>query len=219
MTDTIIDARFEGQVVTFTVKKTDGQQIRKKVRIDQFIDLIQTATDSCRFRRIGHIPDGLVDFSIGDRAGHFKAVFMVPAGIRMLPYYGEVFTVPFPETVFFLSTQSGRVVESKVFSKKGSRLYHYPFGNVYSDGRICWGGTSLPSVQAISDMKKIPALFYGGDTNNDLYQVGTNVIRKDIFTHQRGLIHALKDLQEFPTEWLVPIDGTTFDAEVDSYLV
>lgn len=219
MAETIIDARFEGQVVTFTVKKNDGQQIRKKVRIDQFIDLIKTATNSCRFRRIGPIPDGLVDFSIGDRAGYIKAVFSVPAGVRMLPYYGEIFTVPFPETVFFLSTQSGRIVESKVFAKKGNLLYHYPFGNVYSDGRICWGGTSLPSVQAIADLKKIPALFYGGDTNNDLYTVGTNVIRKEIFVHQRGLIHALKELQEFPAEWLVPIAGTSFEVEVDSYLV
>lgn len=212
-----IYAHIKGAIATWVVTKTDGQQIRKKGRIDQFIGILQSSSDSCKFRRIGKYPEGLIDFAIGEQPGTFKAVFLVPESVRILSFFGDELLVPFPETVFFMTSVNGRIVDSKVHAKHGENLCHYPFGNVYDDGKICWGQNKLPNILHLEDMKKVPALFFGGDTNNDLYRPGKNVIKKKEFTMQRGLVNALLPLEVFPKDWLVSCHKT-MSSMVDDYL-
>lgn len=199
-----IDAHLEGPIATWVVTKPDGQQIRQKTRIDQFIHMLHEANDSPKYRRIGKLPSGLYDFAIGESQGTFKAVITVPAGIRTFLYFGEAFMIPFPETVFLLTSVNSKITETKVFSRNSDSICHYPFGNVYPDGRICWGRNTLPAIHTIADMQKIPSLFYGADTNDDLYSAGKNVTRCDDFIYQRGLIRKLENESVFPAEWLVP---------------
>lgn len=214
----IIDARLEGPVATWVVTKPDGQQIRKKGRIDQFIGLLQTSCTVNNYQRVGKLPHGLLDFAIGDVPGTFKAILKVPAGIRSLQYHSEPFMVPFPETVFLLTSVSGRLVFSQVFASENGNVYHYPFGNVYPDGKICWGRNSLPEIRSLLDMQKIPILFYGSDTNDDLYTAGRSVIKRSEFAHQRGLIKNLEKETEFPSQWLVPIGKDSFSKLIDNFM-
>ena len=51
-----------------------------------------------------------------------------------------------------------------------SRLCYYPFGNVYDNGKICWGNTVFPKMTSIKDAEKLIQAFFDAETNNDLYQ-------------------------------------------------
>ena len=88
---------------------------------------------------------------------------------------------------------------------KAGPLCRYPFGNVYTDGRgrICWGGYQHKEVFSLKDSEKTVWKFYELPTNNDLWDE-SNV------NHNVGVLSNMYDMlnnkQEFPDEWLVPID-------------
>jgi len=59
-------------------------------------------------------------------------------------------TIPFPETVFLFYVDREKIVQSKLFAcippigRRNDQLFRFPFGNVYEDGKICWGNIVLP---------------------------------------------------------------------------
>lgn len=153
---------------------------------------------------LGQMPDGYVDaLYVNDE--NFKVCIEVPAGIRNITYYGDVFFVPFPALLFRLTVREGKVVASKVVAELNGSCYCYPFGNVYTDGRICWGSTVLPPITCLQDVNQIIQLFFGSETNNDLYSAGRNVANKKQYVNQRGLFEFLEKKRKFPKQDLIPI--------------
>lgn len=95
--------------------------------------------------------------------------------------YGEsqVFTVPIPHTVYFLqfrtdSAGNRDLVNSALFVTRGpianmdTPLSFFPYGNIYADGRICWGTVRLPRFPSLSDASGIPNLLLSSNFNGDL---------------------------------------------------
>jgi len=153
--------------------------------------------------RLGQLPDGYVDALYVD-SENFKVCIEVPAGIRNITYYGDVFFIPFPALLFRLTVSKGKIVSSKVVAELNGYCYCYPFGNVYTDGRICWGSTALPKITCLSDVNQVIQLFFGSETNNDLYSAGRNVPNKKQYVNQRGLFEFLEKKLKFPKRDLIP---------------
>lgn len=81
-----------------------------------------------------------------------------------------------------------------------SRLCYYPFGNVYDNGKICWGNTVFPKMTSIKDAEKLIQAFFDAETNNDLYQ--NRIAEHPEFKEQSGLLETLKEMEVFPQKWL-----------------
>jgi hypothetical protein len=86
--------------------------------------------------------------------------------IRPYNHFGEIYNVGYPKMLFAYAIKNSRVISTMVvavkdeFVKNDSAVYHFPYGNVYGDGRVCWGNFSYPSVNSIIDLNFYPEAFY-----------------------------------------------------------
>lgn len=73
-------------------------------------------------------------------------------------------------------------------------LYKYPFGNVYSDGKICWGSVQYDrGIKNLTHAGSLLDLFLSTAMNTDLYSRNSGLGLKD-------LLKSLQDQSEFPYE-------------------
>lgn len=192
--------------VTCIIKKGDGEEIRKVISYEDYAKSVIGVLGEDRVCRVGQLPRGFVDGGANERC--IEALISVPAGKRRFSYLGEEYLIPFPEIFFhFLADSDGTVKGTKCACKMGDDLYHYPFGNVYEEGRICWGGNVLPKVNCLKQFDLLVELFFSATTNNDLYS-GPVVMKegKAYRLSQRELIEHLQGVNEFPKEWLRPLN-------------
>lgn len=95
---------------------------------------------------------------------------------------GESYIVPMPYTCFviFYHTNNDRysdtyyVYQTFLFATMGpildssTVLYRFPFGNVGSNGLVCWGTVQMPTVSSLSELSIVPELLLGSKFNGDL---------------------------------------------------
>ena len=205
-------------VVSVHCEDEDNIAFIKNISYHSFLELLQKSTveDENVTVRMGTLPEGWYDGGYNDVTGTYEAIIHVPAAEQPFNYYEKSYILPFPDLVFYLKAQKGRITASKVFAladpiKKGDRLYRYPYGNVYEDGRICWGkNKKLPEITCFKDFEKVIQLFFAAETNNDLYK-SPNFSRNSekVELSQSELIQFLTGKTEFPVEILNPsIKGT-----------
>lgn len=209
----IADIKFELNAGTDFVKVTrnfvDKNTDEKWIPMSDMLTLLMNSTTGNRYVEIGELPFGYIrgakDVGTMDT---FLVALKLPPEKRLLIYYDEDYLVPFPELLFEVAVKNGKVQSSKVFSilhKQGKDLMaSYPFGNVYADGRICWGTNNLPAISEMKQTELILGMFFGASTNNDLYPGGGgNALLKEAFTNQKGLILELVKRNKFPEKWLI----------------
>ena len=162
--------------VTVRICHANGSSKLKEVPFDRFLQVLQNSSVDIRSgTRMGFCPQ-LYD-CIWAEPGTFRAVYVIEPQIGVVRYMADTYMVPFPRLCFMLEVQKGKPVKTEIFALRAGRvsdkspLYHYPFGNVYGDGHICWGGNSLPTdITSVSDGLKLVSLFMSAPTNNDLWQ-------------------------------------------------
>ena len=176
-----LTASFKPDSTMVSVKSvTDkGASIVKDVLIEDFLTMISSAVrkgDKVSFSdcRLGGLPEGLVDMSYRSD-GNFAVLQQVPSTVFVVEYCNKKYSIPFPSLLFFTKVIDGRVTKVATFAVKEekatakSTLYHYPFGNVYGDGRVCWGSNKLPQLKKPVESNIIPTLFFSAPTNSDLW--------------------------------------------------
>ncbi len=165
-------------VVHIQIAKTqDGVEevITKKVSVEDYIKIINSSIIGDSKKRIGKLPIGYYDGKISSNG--YSVIISMPAGICPLSYYNTTFLIPFPRLVFYFKVEEGRIFESYVYASVDeeltdeSVLYHYPFGNVYQCGSICWGGNCFGGeCDKMSSLNSVISLFYTSPTNDDLWK-------------------------------------------------
>ena len=215
-----LKAEFSGfapELVTVTLGYKNGGSIVKKVKYNDFITMLNDSVEeggtvvSFSNKNWGGIPDGLIDIAYQDES-NFLALLQVPAELFIVQYCGEKYSIPFPSLLFAVKVVGQRVTGTRVYAVKDTKvtsesvLYHYPFGNVYADGHICWGGNSLPTVEGVKDAFKVPQIFYSAPTNSDLWKseervdiekLGNEPILSKVYAFLNGQ-------KEFPLDALMP---------------
>jgi len=175
----VITAKFTdhlGDVVDITIEEENKLTEKRKISFLDFRAILETSSHVEDVVRIGALPQGYVDGSCSrsDRST-YRVFIEVPAQVRAMQYYDKNIMVPYPTLLFVLIVNSGRLIESfcyavaeqKVSGK--SLLYHYPYGNVYQTGKICWGNNFIGRIQDIKSSERVIELFFGSETNNDLW--------------------------------------------------
>lgn len=208
-----IDTKFP-QAVHVHCEDDDNIAVLKNISYQDFVELLtESRTSDCKVNRIGTLPVGFIDGGYETITSSYEAIIHLPAGTRPMRYFDEVYIVPFPDLVFYMKAQKGKITSSKVFALESgdtsekAKLYRYPYGNVYDDGRICWGSnaSTLPKIHCLKDFEKVVTLFFGAETNNDLYQ--SPKIEKDgvlVNMPQTELVKLLQGKENYPVEFLNP---------------
>lgn len=202
------------QAVRVHYEDDDNIAVLKNISYQDFVELLsESRVSDGNMKRIGALPIGFVDGGYESVTSTYEAIMHLPAEVRPMKYYDKVYLIPFPDLVFYLKAHKGNVTTSKVFAMQDgdvtekSPLFRYPFGNVYADGRICWGRNfdSIPKVHCLKDFEKAVTLFFGATTNNDLYK--SPKIEKEgvlVDMNQTEFIQLLEGKDVFPVEFLNP---------------
>lgn len=210
----VIETSMKAPFMNIEVRSSyeDGHCDCRTVSVADYVRSMKSATETSTQRRIGQLPAGFYDGQIGEEINTFSAAVILPAQKRIISYFGEAHLVPFPDMAMFVKAEAGRPVVTKMFALErysgerfvsgSSMVRRYPFGNVYADGKICWGSNVIKNLESMKDLEYLAGLFLGSDTNMDLYHAC-----KEEFSDQKGLIIALEERDEFPKEWLTPIAG------------
>ncbi len=62
------------------------------------------------------------------------------------------------------------VVVKDVSIKPKTKLYRYPFSNVYSDNRACWPELTNIKIKSLFELQNLPDLFFNSPANNHLFE-------------------------------------------------
>lgn len=107
-----------------------------------------------------------------------------------------------PRMICVVSVSNKRVNSMRLFAlpnegiiNNSTPVYHYPYSNVYGDGRVCWNGYTKEEINGATDVEMMPKLFLSGSNNSHLK---ANV--KEMFEALEG--------KDFPDEQLRPFGKT-----------
>lgn len=188
----------------------DGTQKNKKVNLFGLFEKIKSLNpESEDYAILGRMPYGYVTGKYKDNR-NFSVILSIPGAQMPVQFMGKLFSsVPFPELIFAFKYCGGNLNRSLVYATNSSgELCRYPFGNVYDDGRICWGSYVHSEVTCISDAELAARKFYELPTNNDLWE-------KKYVRHDVGILSNMYSMLDgmacFPDEWLVCLPGMTMD--------
>jgi|GEM_PF-2918549 len=97
-----------------------------------------------------------------------------PETTATVQYHQSVFQdVPFPNLVFFFAVKNQRVSNRQVFAYKDrflrddTKLYRYPYSNVYENGRMCY--YSDETVKDLVQLQTFPHRWLHTPFNDHLY--------------------------------------------------
>lgn len=206
MTEKIDICIEKSNLTAATVKLYDehGCVQKKRVGVSVLAGLIDSSlkkTETVVYSQVGQIPKGYVDMAYSD-SSHFKVVLRYPSVVR--PYYYSIskkdrlFLIPFPETLFCFDIGGRRTQYCFAVNDK-EQVCDYPFPNVYSSGKICWGGNTLPNISSLTDVESMAELFFNAPFNGHLYTSESTTLNTSI----EGLLRHLETMDRFPSEILV----------------
>lgn len=194
--------------VVVSIQNTDGEVITKNVAFDDYLKMLDDSTVSTHVGTRLHLPENCYDIKCAD-SQNFSIILTVPAQLFPITYLRDNhYVIPFPRLLFAFNVVDTKLVESRVFAIPGDSsidddtiVYHYPFGNVYESGRICWGSNSLPDVDDPGDCRVITQLFFSAPTNDDLWKTSC-ISSSDAFLSQ--LYNRLNGVDKFDDTILKP---------------
>lgn len=171
----------------------------------------KSVVETVELAPIGEIPFGYYNGAVGIINSKLKAdiVTVLPASMQIMQYENTQYDVCVPSLVFSFHVDKGRLEKTRVFVLKDeeptekSVLYRYPFGNVYDDGKVCWGSNVFPDILEIKRLEMVMTLFIQSLCNSDLYQSEKCIGVKGV--PLRELFEQLHNKQNFPEEYLMPI--------------
>ena len=189
--------------------------------IDQFCQAVTGATIERKDKEIsfslGEIPPNLwsvkTKLSSSGQIKAMTAVFAIPGQKARFNLDTKLETfdgiIPWPKMVFIAEARSGHssglytycYIDSVL--TKDTKLYHYPFGNVYMDGRVCMGGY-YQKVESLMGLYDYVDAFYKMKTNNDLRSTESSKFH----CSQKNALEMISKLDTFPNEYLVATGRT-----------
>ena len=168
----------------------EGVTEYKRCEKEELLRLIETSLSREEeiYNNTGILHKNIIEISTAINPGNGSVTrdyfLYVSKGPLPFNYFNKIYIFEeFPALLFrFKVDNSNKIQSASVFVIKEERdsfnndtlLYKYPFGNVWADGRICWGGNNLPLINESRDLLKAVDLFFQFPTGDDLYS-GKNV--------------------------------------------
>jgi hypothetical protein len=214
----IISIPSDNSEASVSFRDEDGLLSQKTVAVE---DLVTSMADRYQFST-GLIPN--ITRYFGGTKQIYKVLLEYPAKVRRFQrfvparadelgpdYEPDVLQIPFPYVLFHFRVEQECLVETYVRARPSKiqslhdEVFHFPFGNVYRNSRICWGhGNNLPEIKEPGHLVSVGNMFLDLPYNGDLVGDGGNT-----FNSPPG--------ESFGTFWelISYLDGeTTFDNNI-----
>lgn len=212
--DTILRISPNRNTLIVETQKPDGAVAYKEISPIDFYFIINQSYLTTDYLMSGFLPENCLHVSMNSSEKFF--VLWNPE-LRADVMYGEKEypDFPIPRLVFGVRMlATGRIADCSIGVVADERptpetkMYRYPFSNVYPDGAVCSGNNVLPKYKKQTALRNFPRYLLGLPDNDDMYDAKNN---------QLGLEHAelmehLKDKSPdyYYSHILIP-NGTTLE--------
>lgn len=159
----------------------DGITRTKTMDVDAFLDCLSGSVKRGSVST-GLLPQNCVCANLFDDGSRSVAI-LHPELYADISYFKTIYErFPIPRMLFgFRVCKDGgvtgcyiSVVGMKERLKPESKLYVYPFSNVYSDFRACTGVNTLPKAESLHTLSSLPYYILSMPNNMDHYDVAKN---------------------------------------------
>lgn len=206
--DILIRVSPENKNFTMEEYKPGGIVARKEISPIDLYCAINGSMECEAFLTSGLLPEHCIHVSMSDKE---KRLVIWNPELRADICYGEQEypDFPIPRMVFGVRLlESGRVadcslgvVEDGPLSLE-TRMFYYPFSNVYENSGVCTGNNVLPMYKKLTSLKNFPRYLLGIPDNDDFYHPEHNKLG---LPHDELLAHLQdKDPAYYYTDILVP---------------
>lgn len=200
--------------ITMTTLLPDGGKQIKMIDPDEF---------TTAMARQSRIETGLLPANTRYYASNGQLTSIVLEAkpqIRKLSVHHDIISVPIPATLMMITVNnlpnglkdvSGTYLYSysDIMLAETTRLKYFPYGNVYTDGRICWGSIHIPrTVKELYQLSGLLDLFLGTEFNGDL---SGNIVPFDVLK-DGGKLHITNGIGV--ARYLADSGATIFDNKI-----
>ena len=161
----------------------------------------------------GFLPEHCIAVSVGEASSWY--FICCPQRFENISSFGKEYEhFPLPQLAFGFcrEAETGRISQARLCVASEKRLssdsptFHYPFSNLYGDGRICIGRNTLPIYKDPSRLHTLAGYILRMPNNNDNYSAANNRLKlqyRDLLEHLKD-----KDPSYYYSDILIP-DGKT----------
>lgn len=175
--------------------KPGGAVAYKEISPLELYFAINSSYTSKDFLNSGFLPENCLHVSMNSAERHF--VIWNPELRADITYKDTKYTnFPLPRLVFGIRMLSdGKVAECSIgvvadeAPSPKTHMFHYPFSNVYEDGKVCSGNNVLPRYRKLQALKYFPRYLLELPDNDDMY----NPAKNKLGLGHRELLEQLKD--------------------------
>ena len=180
--------------------------IEKRLGIAAFISLLDgNLREEEKYVKIPKLASNVyvAKISCNDKSS-FECLSIYKAGKRAFSVAGEILRIPFPTLLMYTKIRKGTRNEIRIFAldtdnpTDDSKIYEYPFANVYVDGRVCMGNILSDQVESIKDIDDVFEDFICGITSDHLYHR-----QNKLGLTQLELVKHIKKMNVFPKKLLL----------------
>ena len=183
--------------------------------LTDYISLLQKSAkkeEAAVFMPIKGVPDGFVDGVLSNKKGTLGAIICIPPRKHQFVLAATdcrkeaAYYIPMPGLVYECIANKGNQHTFKCFAFKKwngdeTELYHYPWGNVSSEGSICMGSVKKKPLNDFYDIREHIENSLNGITNAD-YLSGS-LCRLSAKVTQHDFCDQISEQDEFPMELLL----------------
>lgn len=191
----------------FDVRFQSGEElIEKRVSVTTFLALFDgNIREQEKFVTFPKLASNVYAAKISsiDKSS-FDCLSIYKAEKRAFSFAGEFLRIPFPALLMFTRIRKGARNGIYIFALDSdevsdqSKIYHYPFANVYSDGNVCMGNIVSSTISSIKGVDLIFDDFICGVTNDHLYHM-----QNKMGLTQCELVKYIEKMDEYPKELLL----------------
>lgn len=183
-----------------------NEVIEKRLSVCTFISLLDgNLRAEEKYVKIPRLASNVyvAKISCNDKSS-FDCLCIYKAGKRAFSIGGMLLRIPFPTLLMYTKIRKGIRTEIRIFAldtnepNDDSRIYEYPFANVYQDGRVCMGNILSDQVESIKDIDDIFEDFICGITNEHLYHM-----QNKLGLTQLELVKHIEKKKVFPKKLLL----------------
>lgn len=100
--------------------------------------------------------------------GGVERIVVIERPVLKRPYnhFGETWEVYYPKLLFFYRLRETKVKTAAVAAvldeiiKDNTRVFYFPFGNVFKDHRLCMGTYKFPPINELAELTYQPEQWY-----------------------------------------------------------
>lgn len=155
---------------------TDNENGGKQIKIIDPDDLVSALSSQAKIET-GLLPSNTRYFSSN---GQISSIILeVKQHVRKINMCRELLNVPFPGCIMLVTlinqpngtkhiSQTYFYCYKDIVLNSKSRLYKFPYGNVFLNGTICWGSVPFPKITELFHVGVLPDTFLNSNFNGHI---------------------------------------------------